>query len=106
MPPALEGPPELSGTTTILLVFQVDGQHERIIDVYVGLVVCRVESCLYTLDQILNFVTDIEVDLKVACNALKAGVDPARGIPFAFLSATMGAPCLSPQTCLTASFTP
>ena len=30
MPPLSEGPPKLSGTTAILLVFQVDGQHERI----------------------------------------------------------------------------
>ena len=34
MPPTSEGPPELSRTTAILLVFQVDGQHERITDVY------------------------------------------------------------------------
>ena len=32
MPPVLEGPPELSRTTAILLVFQADGQHERITD--------------------------------------------------------------------------
>ena len=70
MPPTLEGPPELSRTTAILLVFQADGQHERITDVYVGLVVCRVGSHLYTLDQILDFVTDIEVNLKATRDAL------------------------------------
>ena len=67
MPPALEGTPELSRTTAILLVFQADDQHEKITDIYVGLVVHRVESCLYVPDQILDFVTDIEVDLKAAC---------------------------------------
>ena len=82
MPPTLEGPPELSGTTTILLVFQADGQHERITDVYVGLVVCWVESCLHTLDQILDFVANLEVDLKVACDALKARGDPGKRCAF------------------------
>ena len=67
MPPTSEGPAKLSGTTAIPLVFQVDGQHERITGVYMGLMVHRVESHLYTPDQILDFVTDIEVDLKVAC---------------------------------------
>ena len=37
MPPLLEGPPELSRTIAILLVFQADGQHGKITDVYVGL---------------------------------------------------------------------
>ena len=78
MPPLLEGPPKLNRTTAILLVFQVDGQHKRITDIYVGLVVCRVDSCLYTLDQILDFVKDIEGDLKVAHDALKAGGDPGK----------------------------
>ena len=105
MLPRSEGTPELSGTTAILLVFEADGQHESITDIYVGLVVCRVESHLYTPDQILDFVKDIEVDLKVACNTLKAGGNPARGVPFASSSATMGAPRPSPQTCLTASST-
>ena len=69
MPPPSEGTPELSGTTAILLVFQEDSQHESITDVYVGLVVCRVESHLYTLDQILDLVRDIEVNLKAVCDA-------------------------------------
>ena len=63
MPPQSVGPPELSGTTTILLVFPADSKHEEITDIYVGLVVCRVESHLYALDQILDFIKDIEVDL-------------------------------------------
>ena len=78
MPPTLEGPSELSRTTAILLVFQTDGQHEKITDIYVGLVVCWVESCLYTLDQILDFVADIEVNLKVVHDVLKAGGDPSK----------------------------
>ena len=78
MPPMSVGPPELSGTTTILLVFQADGQHETITDVYVGLVAHWIESHLYTLDQILDFVADIEVNLKAAHDALKAGGDPGK----------------------------
>ena len=73
-----EGTPELSRTTAILLVFQAVGQHEKITDAYMGLIVRRVESCLYTPDQILDFTRDIEVDLKVAHNALKARGDPCK----------------------------
>ena len=82
MPPASEGTPKLSRTTAILLILQADDQHERITHIYVGLVVCRVESRLYTPDQILDFVADIGVDLKVAHDALKAGAD--RGKRYAF----------------------
>ena len=82
--------PKLSGTTAILLIFQVDNQHERITDVYVGLVVHRVESCLHTLDQILDFVADIEVDLKVACDALKAGGDPSKRRTFCLFVSNYG----------------
>ena len=78
MPPQLEGPPKLSGTTAILLVFQADSKHEEITDVYMGLVVCRVESPLYAPNQILDFVKDIEVDLQAVCDALKAGGDPGK----------------------------
>ena len=39
-PPQSERPPELSGTIAILLVFQADSRHKKIINVYVGLVVC------------------------------------------------------------------
>ena len=38
----------------------------------------RVESCLYAPDQILDFIKDIEVDLQVACDTLKAGGDPGK----------------------------
>ena len=102
--PPSEGPPKLSGTTAILLVFPMDGQHERITDVYVGLVVHRVESHLYTPDQILDFVKDIEVDLKVACDALKAGSNPSKRCAFClFISnygGTMSIP-MDPPYCLT-----
>ena len=40
MPPQSERPPELSGMTTILLVLQLGSRHEKITNVYVGLVVC------------------------------------------------------------------
>ena len=85
MPPQFGGPPELSGMTAILLVFQADSKHEEITDVYVGLVVCRVESHLYAPDQNLNFVKDIEVNLQVAHDALKAGGDPGKRHAFCLL---------------------
>ena len=81
MPPPLEGPLKLSRTTIILLVFQVDSQHERITDVYVG---------MYTLDQILDFVKDIEVDLKAVCDALKAGGDPGKRRAFCLFVSNYG----------------
>ena len=103
MPPPSEGTPELNGTTAILLVFQADGQYERITDVYVELIVCRVESCLYTPDQILDFIRDIEVNLKVARDALKAGVNPSKRRAFSlFVSnygGTMSIP-MDPPYCL------
>ena len=97
MPPASEGPPELSGTTAILLVFQADGQHERIRDVYVGFIVHRVESHLYTPDQILDFVTDIEVNLKVAHDALKAGGDPSKRHAFCLFVSNYGGAMSAPM---------
>ena len=78
MPPTLKGALKFSGTTANLLIFQVDDQHEKITDIYVGLVVCHVEFHLCALDQILDFVSNIEVDLKVVHDALKAGGDPGK----------------------------
>ena len=103
MPPTLEGPTKLSGTTTILLVFQVDCQHERITDVYEGLMVRQVEFHLYTPDQILDFVANIEVNLKAVHNALKAGGDPSKRHTFClFVSNYGGAMSISmdPPYCL------
>ena len=71
-------PPELSRTMAILLVFQADSEHERIINVYVGLVVHRVDSRLYRPSQINDFIQDIEVDLWEVHNALKAGRDAGK----------------------------
>ena len=82
MPSIVEGTLKLSRTTAILLVFQADDQHKKITDIYIGLVVRRIESHLYAPEQIFNFVSDIEVDLKVACNALKAGGDPGKRSAF------------------------
>ena len=82
MPPQSEGPPELSGMTAILLVFQTDSQHEEITDVYMGLVICRVESHLYAPDQILNFIKDID--------ALKAGGDPGKRCTFCLFVSNFG----------------
>ena len=55
MPPLSEGTLELSRTTAILLIFQADDQHEKITNVYVGFVVCHIESHLYAQDWILDF---------------------------------------------------
>ena len=84
MPSMSEGTLELSRTMAILFIFQADDQHEKITDVYVGLVVHLIESRLYVLDQILDFVSNIEVDLKVARDALKAGGDPGKRHTFCF----------------------
>ena len=75
----------------------------KITDIYVGLIVCRVESHLYTLDQILDFVKDVEGDLKAACDALKAGGDPGKRHTFClFVSNYWGAMSIStdPPYCL------
>ena len=90
-PPHSNTPPELSGMMAILLVFQADSEHERIINVYVGLVVRRVDSHLYSPSQINNFIQDIEVNLREARGALKAGHD-------AFLWTISVALCPSQQT--------
>ena len=78
MPFMAEGTLELSRTTAILLVFQVDDQHEKITDVYIGLVVHSVESRLYAPEKIFDFMSDIEVNLKAVHDALKAGGDPGK----------------------------
>ena len=96
MLPQLEGPPELSGTTADLLVFQADSQHEEITDVYVGLIVHRIKSHLYALDQILDFIKDIEVNLQVACDALKAGGDPGKRRAFCLFVSNFGGTMSNP----------
>ena len=58
--------------------------------------VCCVESCLYAPDKILDFMSDIKVDLKAVPDALKAGVTRARVVSSASLSTTIGAQCPSP----------
>ena len=73
MPPHSNTPSKLNRTTAILLVFQVDSEHERIINVYMGLVVRQVDSCLYSPSQINDFIQDIEVDLQEVGNTLKTG---------------------------------
>ena len=73
VPPQSNMAPKLSRMMAILLVFQVDSEHKRIINVYVGLVVHRVDCCLYSPNQINDFIQDIDVDLREARNTLKAG---------------------------------
>ena len=95
--------PELSGTMAILLVFQVDSEHKRIINVYVGLAVCRVDSHLYSPSQINDFIQDIEVDLQEAHGALKAGCDAGKRCTYCLfvdnLSGIMSIPT-DPPYCL------
>ena len=90
MPPQFEGSPEFSGTTAILLVFRADSQHKEITDIYMGLVVCQVESCLYNPDQILDFVKEIEIDLQVAHNILDAGGNPRKRRAFCLFISNFG----------------
>ena len=87
---SIGGTPELSRTTAILLVFQADSQHEEITDVYVELIVRRVKSHLYTLDQILNFIKDIDVNLQAACDALKARGNPGKRRTFCLFVSNFG----------------
>ena len=90
MPPRSEGSPELSGTTAILLVFWADSQHKEITDVYVGLIVRQVQSCLYTPDQILDFIKEIELDLQAAHDILDAGGDPSKRCTFCLFVSNFG----------------
>ena len=106
MPPRSEESPELSGTTAILLVFQADSQHQEITDVYVGLIVRRVESRLYTLDQILDFIKEIEVDLQAVRNALDAGGDPGKTCTFCLFVSNVGGTMAIPTDPLIAWYTP
>ena len=78
MPSMAKGTLELSGNTAILLVFQADDQHEKITDVYIGLIVYHIKSCLYAPEKIFDFVSDIEVNLKVVHDALKTRGDPGK----------------------------
>ena len=102
-PPHSNMPSELSGMMAILLVFQTDSEHKRIINVYVGLVVHRVDSHLYSPTQINDFIQDIEVNLQEACNALKARHNASkRSAYYLFvdnLSSVMSIP-MDPPYCL------
>ena len=97
MPSVVDSSLKLSGTTAILLVFQADDQHEKIINVYIGLVVCHIKSRLYAPEKILDFVPNIEVNLKVACNALKVGGDPGKRHTFCLFVNNYGGIMLVPM---------
>ena len=96
-------PPKLSGTTAILLVFQADREHKRIINVYVGLVVRWVGSHLHSPSQIKNFIQDIEGDLRAAHDTLKAECNPSKRHAYCFfvdnLNGIMSIPT-NPPYCL------
>ena len=78
MPSTVEHTLELSGMTAILLIFQANDQHKQITNVYIGLIICHIESCLYAPEKILDFMSDIEVNLKEVHDALEAGGYPGR----------------------------
>ena len=103
MPPQSERPPELSGMTAILLVFQVDSRHEKITNVYVVLVVRRVDSHLYSPSQIHDFINDIEGNLQAGRDALKVGGNPGKRCTYCLfvdnLSGAMSVPT-DPPYCL------
>ena len=103
MPPQSNMPTELSRMTAILLVFQTDSRHEKIINVYMGLVVHRVDSHLYSPSQIPDFIQDIEGDLRAVHNALKAWGNPGKRHAYCFfvdnLSSIMSIP-VDPPYCL------
>ena len=82
MPSMAECTLKLSRTTAILLVFQADDQHEKIPDVYIVLIVSCIESHLYAPEQILDLMSNIEVNLKVVHDAFKAGGDPGKRCAF------------------------
>ena len=95
--------PELSRMMVILLVFQVDSEYKRIINVYVGLVVRRVDCCLYRPNLINNFIQDIDVNLWEAHDALKARHDASKRCTYCLfvdnLSGIMSIPT-DPPYCL------
>ena len=102
-PPQSNTSPKLSRTTAILLVFQVDSEHKRIINVYVGFVVCQVNSHLYSPSQIKDFIQDIDVDLQEVCDTLKAGRDASKRHTYCLfvdnLNSVMSIP-MDPPYCL------
>ena len=101
--PQSERPPELSRMTAILLVFQVDSRLEKNTNIYMGLMVRRVDLYLYSPSQIHDFIKDIEGDLQAVRNALKAGGNPSKRHTYCLfvdnLSGTMSVPT-DPPYCL------
>ena len=72
-------------------------------DVYVGLIIHRVESRLYIPDQILDF---IKKTFRWHAMLLMPEVILGRGAPSAYSLATLGVPWVSPQTPLIVWYTP
>ena len=103
MPLQSNTPPKLSRMTATLLVFQVDSEHKRIINVYMGLMVHRVDCHLYSPNQNNDFIQDIDVNLWEVCDALKAGHDASKGCTYCLfvdnLSSVMSVP-MDPPYCL------
>ena len=89
--------------TTILLMFQADSRHEKITNVYMGLVVHRIDSHLYSPSQIPDFIKDIEGNFKAVHDALKAGGNPSKRCTYCLfvdnLSGAMSIPT-DPPYCL------
>ena len=56
----------------------MDSRHEKITNIYIGLVARRLDSHLYSPSQIPDFIKGIEGDLKAVRDALKDGGDPGK----------------------------
>ena len=96
-------PDTYSGTTTILIVFLSEEDHEGTEHVHIGLVVCNGGCCLYTQEGILPFVKAIEADLKKVRDRHTQNKDPgcacSYSLPLANYGVIMAIPT-NPPYCL------
>ena len=79
-----------SGTTTILIVYLSDEEHQGIKHMYISMVMHYKECCLYMQDGILPFMKSIEVDLKKARDRRAKNMDPGGVHSYALLVANYG----------------
>ena len=55
-----------------------------------GFIACRVKSYLYTLDQVLDFIRDIEINLQVVWDALKSRGNHSKRCTFCLFVSNFG----------------
>ena len=77
-------------TTSILLVFLSDDQHETIKYIHIGLVVCCAGCQLYEQKAISLLIKSIEDDLKKARSKWAAGKDPGKVHSFSMFFSNFG----------------